>query len=159
MTSPRKKKATNAPLTILLTSGGILTTLVGSNLVAGRSWVDSIVPGHQVDAALLEVQPAVVPELREYSGLNLNLPDTNQLPRPVSAPELNLSKRIVLVEQGAGSGTADGAVSVSLPEIPQIAAPVIPNRPQVNIQPVSVELAPIPQVNIPQPVTTSSSSK
>lgn len=162
MTSLAKKRPKgkqNGTLTVLLTSGGILTTLVGSNLIAGQDWVDSIVPEHTVDQALLDVKPGAVPQLESYGGVDLVLPDVSGLPRPVAAPALNLSERVVLEDGGEVVGTNGSNLNIALPEIPQVAAPVIPQRPQVNVQSVSIELPPIPDVHIPQPVTTSSSSK
>ncbi len=155
----RPKGKQNGALTVLLTSGGILTTLVGSNLIAGRDWVESIVPEHTVDQALLDVQPGSIPSVNAYEGVDLQLPDVGRLPRPVAAPALSLSERVILMDGGQAVATEGTSANIALPEIPQVAAPVIPKRPQVNVQSVSVELPPIPDVHIPQPVTTSSSSK
>lgn len=146
------------PLKIILASGGLLTTLVGGNMIAGRAWVNSIVPNHQVDETLMQVNSDPIPEIGSYIQSAIELPDLSTLPQPIDVPEFTLQERVMLVGGSeSGSVSADPS-SVSLPEIPQIAAPVIPQRPQINTTSVDLNLAPIPQVNVPAPVTSSSSS-
>ena len=155
------------PIHLILASGGVLGTLIGGNLIAGRSLVDSIVPDHQTDDSLLQPVSEVKLKASTYSAPIINLPDTSQLPQPIEVPKFELSERVVLAGQndqkefgGLESGESGGGndVAMQLPEIPQIAQPVIPQRPQVNIQPVSLDLPEIPQVHVPQPVTSSKSS-
>lgn len=158
-TVAKKRPADNRlPLKIILASGGLLTTLVGGNMIAGRAWVNSIVPEHQVNEALLQVDSAPVPEIQSYVQSAVELPDTTQLPQPVAVPEFSLQERVILVERGEAGPVSADPNNVSLPSIPQVAQPVIPQRPQINTTSVDLNLAPVPQVNVPQPVTTSKSS-
>lgn len=163
---PKKDQQWLQPIHLILASGGMLGTLIGGNLLAGRSWVNSIVPDHHTDESLLQPAAADIPDVSPYSAPVVSLPNLSQLPQPIEVPNVELGERVVLLgqsdQQGIGGlqsgGSAANHGSIQLPEIPQIAQPVIPQRPQVNVQQVSLDLPEIPQVNVPQPVTSSKSS-
>ncbi|MFT7587356.1 MAG: hypothetical protein ACI9EW_003798 [Cellvibrionaceae bacterium] len=180
----RKPQPQVRSLQLLLASGGVIGTLIGGNLIAGNEWVESLVPTHQTDEALLEssrleIAGNITTEVHAYTPPVIKLPDVSRLPQPIANTDFEIPQRVKLIDQSApqniggfGSGLNSEPIvksSVQLPEIPLVAVPVIPQRPQVNIQPVNLDLPEIPQVQVAQPsqsqnkvpqtVTASKSSK
>ena len=179
----RKRKDKMGAVKLTLAAGGVAATLVGADLMARSEWLTTVVdpttaqrfePSFEESQAVAVAVPTVLPYVSRTIRPNRHPPklapaaEIVLAPIPtVVAPNLpNVGAVASGVNQvNTTSNAAVGAPAISFGEIPQIAQPNIPNRPQINTSTVSVELPPIPEVAVapapppPPPVTTSTSSK
>ncbi len=161
MTKRAKKKESNRLLNASLAAGGIMATLIGTDWMASKFFLDSIVETPPVSGLTQEFVP--IPTIvAPVSAPEVQMP-TN-LPERVKSPTVNLVPIPTVAAPNEALNVAAPVVTTSeLPvitfEVPQVAVPNIPAAPASGGS-ISLDLAPIPSVTVPSgPVTTTKTSK